>query len=42
MNRRFVLPLTLGLAHGAADGAAGLLLGGFAPRMPLAQVALLA
>ena len=41
MNRRFVLPLTLGLAHGAADGAAGLLLGGFAPRMPLAQVALL-
>ncbi len=41
MNRRLVLPLTLGLAHGAADGAAGLLLGGFAPRMPLTQVALL-
>jgi MFS transporter, FSR family, fosmidomycin resistance protein len=35
------LPLVLGLAHGVADGAAGLLLGMLGQRMPLEQVALL-
>jgi len=35
------LPLVLGLAHGVADGAAGLMLGGLAQRVPLEQVALL-
>jgi FSR family fosmidomycin resistance protein-like MFS transporter len=39
--RRLTLPLILGLAHGAADGSAGLLLGGLALRMPQGQVALL-
>ena len=41
MDKRLALPLTLGLAHGAADGTAGLLLGGLAPRVPLTQVAML-
>ncbi len=39
--RRFTLPIVLGLAHGVADGAAGLLLGGLPRTLPLAQVALL-
>ncbi len=39
--RRLTLPLALGLAHGVADGAAGLLLGGFPGAMPFEQVALL-
>jgi len=39
--RRFTLPIVLGLAHGAADGAAGLLLGGLPRVLPLEQVALL-
>src|SRR5262245_41952435 len=39
--RRLTLPLILGLAHGAADGAAGLLLGGLPHAMPLERVALL-
>jgi FSR family fosmidomycin resistance protein-like MFS transporter len=41
MNRTLLLPVTLGLAHGVADGAAGLLLGGLPRVMPLAEVALL-
>jgi MFS transporter, FSR family, fosmidomycin resistance protein len=39
--RRLTLPLILGLAHGVADGAAGLLLGGLPHAMPLERVALL-
>jgi len=39
--RQLKLPLVLGLAHGVADGAAGLLLGMLGQRMPLEQVALL-
>src|SRR5262245_23804346 len=39
--RRLTLPLMLGLAHGVADGAAGLLLGGLAHTMSLERVALL-
>jgi FSR family fosmidomycin resistance protein-like MFS transporter len=39
--KRLLFPLTLGLAHGVADGAAGLLLGGLPRVMPLAEVALL-
>jgi FSR family fosmidomycin resistance protein-like MFS transporter len=39
--RRLRLPIVLGLAHGAADGAAGLLLGGLPRTLPLTQVALL-
>jgi FSR family fosmidomycin resistance protein-like MFS transporter len=39
--RRLTLPIILGLAHGVADGAAGLLLGGLPRSLPLAQVALL-
>jgi MFS transporter, FSR family, fosmidomycin resistance protein len=39
--RRLTLPLALGLAHGFADGAAGLLLGGLPRTLPLGQVALL-
>ncbi|MFL5803996.1 MAG: MFS transporter [Roseiflexaceae bacterium] len=39
--RRLILPLILGLAHGIADGAAGLLLGGLPRAMPLERVALL-
>jgi FSR family fosmidomycin resistance protein-like MFS transporter len=39
--RQLKLPLVLGLAHGVADGAAGLMLGGLAQRLPLGQVALL-
>ena len=36
-----LLPTTLGLAHGIADGAAGLMLGGLPGRVPLEHVALL-
>src|SRR5262245_39811343 len=39
--RRLALPLILGLAHGVADGAAGLLLGGLPHMMTLERVALL-
>lgn len=39
--RRLTLPLVLGLAHGVADGAAGLLLGGLAHTRPLTEVGLL-
>ena len=40
--RRLLLPATLGLAHGIADGAAGLLLGGLPGRLEgLQQVAVL-
>jgi len=39
--RRLALPLILGLAHGVADGAAGLLLGGLPHTMTLERVALL-
>jgi FSR family fosmidomycin resistance protein-like MFS transporter len=39
--RRLLLPTTLGLAHGVADGAAGLMLGQLPGTMPIAQVALL-
>jgi FSR family fosmidomycin resistance protein-like MFS transporter len=39
--RRLVLPVTLGLAHGVADGAAGLLLGRLPGVLPVAEVALL-
>jgi FSR family fosmidomycin resistance protein-like MFS transporter len=39
--RRLTLPLTLGLAHGVADGAAGMLLGSLPRLMDLGQVALL-
>ncbi len=39
--RRLTLPLVLGLAHGVADGAAGLLLGGLPRTMGLERVALL-
>jgi len=39
--RRLALPLILGLAHGAADGAAGLLLGSLPRTMAIGQVALL-
>src|SRR5262245_49161828 len=39
--RRLTLPIVLGLAHGAADGAAGLLLGGLPRAMEPTQVALL-
>jgi FSR family fosmidomycin resistance protein-like MFS transporter len=39
--RRLTLPLILGLAHGAADGAAGMLLGSLPHSMALGQVALL-
>lgn len=39
--RRLRLPIILGLAHGVADGAAGLLLGGLPRALPTAQVALL-
>ena len=39
--RRLTLPLVLGLAHGVADGAAGMLLGSLPHSMALEQVALL-
>jgi FSR family fosmidomycin resistance protein-like MFS transporter len=39
--RRLLLPATLGLAHGVADGAAGLLLGGLPRQMPVGEVAVL-
>src|SRR5512138_2391302 len=39
--RKLALPLVLGLAHGAADGAAGMLLGSLPRGMALGQVALL-
>jgi FSR family fosmidomycin resistance protein-like MFS transporter len=39
--RKLVLPLILGLAHGAADGTAGLLLGSLPRTLALEQVALL-
>jgi FSR family fosmidomycin resistance protein-like MFS transporter len=39
--RRLTLPLVLGLAHGAADGVAGLLLGGLPRALAVEQVALL-
>ena len=39
--RRLILPLTLGLAHGVADGAPGMLLGTLPRAMALSQVALL-
>jgi FSR family fosmidomycin resistance protein-like MFS transporter len=39
--KRLLLPTTLGLAHGIADGAAGLLLGGLPRSLPLGEVALL-
>jgi FSR family fosmidomycin resistance protein-like MFS transporter len=39
--RRLALPLILGLAHGVADGVAGLLLGGLPRTIALEQVALL-
>lgn len=39
--KRLLLPTTLGLAHGVADGAAGLMLGGLPGRLPIEQVALL-
>lgn len=38
--RRLHVPLLLGVAHGAADAAAGFLLGGLAATMPLEQVGL--
>ncbi|MCC6192181.1 MAG: MFS transporter [Anaerolineales bacterium] len=38
--RRLILPITLGLAHGAADGAAGLRLGRLPGALPLAEVGL--
>ena len=39
--KRWLLPLTLGLAHGVADGAAGLLLGRLPRALDLGAVALL-
>jgi FSR family fosmidomycin resistance protein-like MFS transporter len=39
--KRLLLPSTLGLAHGIADGAAGLMLGGLPARLDLQHVALL-
>ena len=39
--RRLILPITLGLAHGVGDGAAGLLLGALLRVMPLEQVSVL-
>src|SRR5690349_7826315 len=39
--RRWLLPITLGLAHAVADGAAGLLLGRLPAAYPAGQVAVL-
>ena len=39
--KRLLLPATLGLAHGIADGAAGLLLGQLPGTLPISEVALL-
>lgn len=39
--KRLLLPILLGLAHGVADGAAGLLLGSLSQTMPLQNVGML-